>query len=79
MTKHEFKQAVTIAENEDLTGVDAEILNGCALPTFEPVYCTLKQVAKLILWQARQFNGQWDSFELDNCATIARRKFQIIG
>ncbi len=82
MTKAEFKQAVEIAKlgSKGYGDADDSILFGCGLSDFKyPVYVTLNQVARHINWQAMQMNGEWDAQELDNCAQIARRKFQIIG
>lgn len=83
MTKSEFKQAVELAKlgsNGYGKNVDDSILFGCGLSDFNyPVYVTIKQVAKFINWQAMQFNGEFDAIELDNCAHIAKKKFQIIG
>lgn len=80
MTKDEFKQAFAIAQREkNMIDVDTVILEGCGLPGFKSVYCTLRQVAALIRWQAALLSGEWDSKELDSIASIARRKFQIIG
>ena len=83
MTKSEFKQAVELAKlgtNGYGEHVDDSIFYGCGLDDFAfPIYVTIKQVAKFINWQAMQFNGEFDAVELDNCAHIARKKFQIIG
>ncbi len=80
MTKAEFKEAFKIANSDkDLTGVDDSTLFGCALPNFGTVYTTLDAVAKLIRWQGRLLNGNWDMEEVDSVAKIAQRKFYIIG
>ena len=81
MTKQEFKQAVQIAAlgSNGYGDADDSILYGCGLSDFKPVTVTLKQVARFINWQAMQFNGEWNAIELDNCAAIAKKKFQIVG
>lgn len=80
MTKQEFKEAFALAKKEkDMSEVDTRILEGCGLPGFRPIHCTLRQVAALLRWQALLLSGEWDTKELNVLAIIARRKFQIIG
>lgn len=82
MNKKEFSEILEIVQDSriDLTDVDEMILHGCALPDFQyPVYVTRKQVAKLIRWDCIQFNGQFDSEELNNIGIIGKRKFIIVG
>jgi hypothetical protein len=81
MTLVQFRKAFAIADDQsiDLSNVDDSILYGCGLPEFKPVYTTLEAVAKLIRWQALQFNGQWDAQELDEVATIGRKKFMVLN
>ena len=51
MTKQEFKEAFALAKKEkDMSEVDIRILEGCGLPGFRPVHCTLRQVAALLRW-----------------------------
>jgi hypothetical protein len=79
MNKAEFKQAFAVAKSDvNLSEVDNTLLYGCGLPGFEPVYCTTRQVAKLLRWQAQNLNGSWDMGEVNNIAKIAQRKFLII-
>jgi len=54
------------------------MLYGFGLPHFKPVHTTIEAVAKVIRWQARQFNGQWDHPALDEVARIGRKKFLIV-
>lgn len=76
MTKKQFGQAVRIAQSrEDLSKVDDSTLFGCGLPDFKPVFCTIEMVAKFVRWQCLQFNGEFNAENLNECATIARRKF----
>ena len=62
----------------DLSATDDSMLYGFGLPHFEPVHTTIAAVAKVIRWQARQFNGQWDHPALDEVARIGRKKFLIV-
>ena len=77
MTLAQFQKAFTIANDAsiDLSNVDDSILFGCGLPLFEPVYTTLEAVAKLIRWQAMQFNAE----ALNEVTTIGRKKFMILN
>lgn len=81
MTLAQFQKAFAIANDTsiDLSTVDDTILFGCGLPRFEPVHTTLEAVAKLIRWQAMQFNGEWNSEALNEVTTIGRRKFMILN
>jgi len=45
---------------------------------FDKKYCTIKQVAALLRWQALQLNGEWDSEELDSIFKIAQKKFLVL-
>jgi hypothetical protein len=36
-------------------------------------------VAKLIRWQAMQFNGEWNAEALNEVATIGRKKFMVLN
>lgn len=81
MTRDEFKQATEMAldRKQDLTNVDDSIFWGFGLPEFEPVNVTVRQVAKLIRWQAVMFNGELDASAYNEVAEIGRRKFSICG
>lgn len=82
MTKNEFNEAFKIAKdfNIDLSNVDDSMLYGCGLPHYRfPVYVTKEAVAKLIRWQALQFNGEWNAEALDEVAQIGRTKFLVLG
>ena len=77
----QFQKAFAIANDAsiDLSNVDDSILFGCGLLQFEPVYTTLEAVAKLIRWQAMQFNGEWNAEALNEVTTIGRKKFMILN
>lgn len=81
MTTKQFAEAVKLAEKnpQSLQNEDDSVLHGCALSTFDPVHTTIPTVAKLVHYQAMQFNGRWDMQELDNMAQIAKKKFLIVG
>ena len=81
MTLAQFQKAFAIANDAsiDLSNVDDSILFGCGLLQFEPVYTTLEAVAKLIRWQAMQFNGEWNAEALNEVTTIGRKKFMILN
>jgi hypothetical protein len=81
MTTKQFAQAVKLAEQnaDSLCDIDNANLFGCALPSFQKVHTTIPAVAKLVHYQAMQFNGKWSAEELDNMARIAKKKFLIIG
>jgi len=80
MTLAQFQVAVKTAQNStlDLSATDDSMLFGYGLSDFKPVHTTLSAVAKVIRWQALQFNGQWDMTELNELAKLARRKFIIV-
>jgi len=81
MTLSQFQAAFAIAKDfsRDLSKVDDGILFGFGLSSFKPVHTTLEAVAKLIRWQAYQFNGEWDSEALNEVATLGRKNFLILG
>ena len=79
MTKQQFSQAWTLAQSPQDLNVDEDVLFGCGLPDFQPAYCTIEQVAKLLRWQCFYiFGGGFDAEELNNMGKIARRKFLIV-
>jgi len=81
MTLAQFQKAFAIANDAsiDLSNVDDSILFGCGLPRFKPVHTTLEAVAKLIRWQAMQFNGQWNAEALNEVAELGRKNFLILN
>ncbi len=80
MTKQQFSDAWSVAQSqEDLEPVDDSILVGCALANFQPVYCTIQMVAKLLRWQCCNIFGDgFDAEELNQMGQIARKKFLIV-
>lgn len=80
MQKREFKQAVEIAgSTESLAAEETSLFNGFGLRDFQPVHCTIRQVAWLIRYQAMQMNGAWDAVALNDVAVFGKKKFIIIG
>ena len=81
MTLTQFQCAFAIAKDidRDLSNVDDSILFGCGLRSFAPVHTTLEAVAKLIRWQALQFNGEWDAEALNEVAMIGKKNFLVLG
>jgi hypothetical protein len=79
VTKKDVQLAMSIAidSNIDLSGVDDSIFNGFGLPGFNPVSVTLRQVAKLIRWQAIMFNGEFDAYMYNEIVSIGRKKFIV--
>ena len=79
MTNEQFQRAFEIAKTgDDLHHADPQPFDGFALPDFEPVVVTFDQVARLIRWQAAQFNGGWDSEALTEIRNIGRHKFTVV-
>lgn len=59
--------------------VDTSIFDGFGLPDFEPVYCTLEQVAALIRWQCFRMNGSIDGDNLAEIAHAGKKRFIVVG
>jgi hypothetical protein len=81
MTKTEFSKALKIAKsNEEIDPKQEpiDVFDGFALKGFVPVYVTLKQVARLIRWQAICMDGSIDSDNLQEVASFGRRRFLIV-
>ena len=80
MTKDQLSQALQIAKSDkDLHLASIDIFFGFGLEDFEPVYCTIDQVAALIRWQAVQFNGGIDSDALQEVCNVGRKKFLVLN
>jgi len=80
MTKPELDQAWRLAQSDaDLSAENLDIFDGFGLPGFQPVYCTQRQVARLIRWQCQYMNGEWDMAALNEIARCGRRGFQILS
>lgn len=81
MNKAEMTQALTIAKNADidLTNEDISLFDGYGLNGFVPIHVTVKQVARVIRWQAQYMNGTWDAEEINMITNYGRKRFIIIG
>lgn len=80
MTTQEFRAAFAVADSSaELLAEDLAPFDGFGLPDFQPVTVTLRQVARLIRWQAQQLNGGWDSAALDEVRNCGRRRFVMVG
>ena len=81
MTTQEFKTAAHIAlqTEEDLAGYATSIFSGFGLKDFKPVFCTIKQLAWLIRYQAAyMFGTGHDDEALQEIVSLGRKRFQII-
>lgn len=81
MTFKQFQIAYSIAKDFDrnLSDVDDSNLYGFGLREFRPTHTTLEAVAKIIRWQALQFNGEWDIDALNEVIQHGRKKFLVLG
>ena len=79
MTSKQINQSLQISRTgRDLSNVDDSVLHGCGLPDFKRTNCTLEMAAKMIHHAAMQFNGEFDSIELNAICNVAKKKFQIV-
>lgn len=82
MTKPEFCKAFEIANSDiELNETNASIVpfDGFGLTSFEPVWVTLKQVARLIRWQCWMWDGGVDHEALNEIGKYGRKRFLIVG
>jgi hypothetical protein len=87
MNKAELTAAVNLAKDKsqrfvDDRGkeiVDTSIFDGFALYGFQPVTCTLRQLAALVRWQCVMMNGEIDAEKLNELADAGRHKFTVVG
>ncbi len=80
MTKQEFADAVAIAEGKEEIGVlNTDKFDGFAMGDFRPVYCTRVELAQLIRWQCRCFNGKMDGEALDQIGYYGKTRFMVVG
>lgn len=85
MTRNELSMAVALAQsNESLPkyigpqSVDCPFL-GFVLADFEPITCTIRDLAALVRYQCTQLNGEYDTANLNEIAECGRTKFTIVG
>ena len=80
MNTVQFNKAFELAKAKvELLDVDFGRFDGFALQEFEPVICTIKQVAALMRYQAKYLNGNWDMEEISDIREIGRTKFMVVG
>ncbi len=81
MNKAEMTQALAIAKDStiDLLNEDISLFDGYGMEDFTPVHVTLRQVARVIRWQAQYMNGTWNAAEINMIAHYGRKRFMIIG
>jgi len=73
----DMNRAIALAKSDsNLDHVVEGDFYGFGLSDFQPVECSLEQVAKLIRYQARYLNGDWDHRAID-AVVMARRKFRL--
>lgn len=79
MDKNDFRRAVQLASRPDFSYLDYDdtVLHGIGLPGFQPVTTTIEIVAANLKYHALQFNGQWNSEALNECASYYRHKVTI--
>ena len=79
MTKEQLSKATELAlSKESLINEDIGIFYGFGLDTFNPIVCTIRQLAALVRWQAIMLNGAIHGEALNEIAIEGRRKFQVI-
>lgn len=79
MTTAQFRQAFQLAQfSADLSGEEIDHFGGFALPGFEPVPCTVRQVARLIRWQCQYLGGGWDMEAAREIQQCGRRRFVVV-
>lgn len=83
MNLTQFQLACKIAKSsESLINEDIDLFDGFALPDFQPVYCTIRQVARLIRWQVGwqsfRYSWTWDPEELNLIGNLGRKRFLIV-
>ena len=78
MNKQEFNKAFELAKNHSYGIANISLFDGFGLKGFEPVACTVNDLAGLIAWQAICFNGQVDNEALTEIWN-SKRKFLVVG
>ena len=79
MTRSQLEKAVQLALSDtDLDVADLAIFDGFGLRGFEPVTVTTRALAMLVRWQCIQFNGHIDPENLNEIATLGRKRFNVV-
>ena len=79
MTKPELTKAFEIAKSNTELADNLSLFDGFGLKDFQPVYCSLQDVAKLIRWQCQTFGGTWDMNAFQEIAHFGKKKFIIVA
>lgn len=81
MNKTQLSAALELALSKDqLDREDTDMFLGFALLAFKPIYCTIRQLAALVRWQAVNFNGTIDQAALNEIAYWGSKmkRFQVV-
>jgi len=85
MNTKEFQAAFAIADNPDneLHNEDIDIFHGIALPGFQPVVATVRQVASMLRWQAlfiatKPGETKWDTQELTELKRLFKTRITVL-
>ena len=81
MNKKEFSRAYALAiSNQVIKPEEASIaiFDGFGFESFDKVYVTVKQVARLIRWQTVCLDGSIDQDNLQEIGECGRRKFLFL-
>jgi hypothetical protein len=78
MTKQELGKALEVASSGSADLNDLDIFSGFALPDFQPITCTIAQLAGLIVWQCFRFDGSTDPSALDQIRRFGRKRFNVV-
>lgn len=82
MNRKQFKAAWITANDPNRIKIPyqdtIDIFNGFGLDGFNPINCTINQVACLINYQCKYFNGGYDMEALEEIEYFGRRNFKIL-
>jgi len=82
MRIEDLRRAVKMVEMGELEDVavfeETAIFDGFGLADFQHIDCTIRQLACLVLWQARTFAGTWDNEAIAEIRAN-KRKFTVVN
>ena len=82
MTRQELKAAFKEANNPDYKRISySEVIaqfEGFGLKDFQPINCTINQLANLINFQCKYLNGGYDMAALNEIEYFGKRNFKIL-
>lgn len=86
MRKSELAAALAMAQDKNVRFIDDKgkhledisIFDGFGFSNFQPITCTLRQLAFLVRWQCVKMNGTIDANNLNDIAIIGRKKFTVL-